>query len=244
MNEKSVCLICRTPNTLWLEFLSTFKAYDIYVIVDDNSKEYKFPEYSNIHIIQINNSECEHSGFCNTCLTLRKKLTGWGKALYYFSSINSNVYNYIWFFEDDVFFNSEETLTNIDTQYINSDLLSSKYFVNETGHTSNWHWRDVHIKNFSPPYYCAMICCVRMSKELVSKIKEYAYEHKTLFFTEALFPTLCMQYNLQYDTPDELTNVVFQKDYIDEEIHKINVYHPVKDITKHTYYRNKLLKTI
>ena len=96
------------------------------------------------------------------------------------------------------FFYDEHVLLNIDSKYDNSDLLSNSYGENTIGHKNDWHWNRIDI-NFPPPYYCAMVCCVRISIELLFKIKEYANKYNTLFFLEALFPTICKKYNLQYD---------------------------------------------
>ena len=41
MNTKCISLICYKPNDIWVEFLSKFTKYDIYLIIDDNSKDYK-----------------------------------------------------------------------------------------------------------------------------------------------------------------------------------------------------------
>ena len=225
---KSVCLICYKPNDIWFDFLSTFTEYHVYVIIDDNSKVYS-SKWNNINIIQIPNEDCESNGFIETCtITIPKKVTGWSKALYYFSSKD---YDHTWFFEDDVFFNSEKTLLNIDTKYPNSDLLSSPYSANTPG---TWHWDRITIK-FPPPYYSAMICAVRMSNKLVSKIKDYSTEHSTLFFTEALFPSLCMKHNLEYSTPKELETIVYRT--VHTNIDQNKLFHPVKDISKHSYYR-------
>ena len=172
----------------------------------------------------------------NFCIN--KKISGWDKAIFYFANINTN-YNNVWFIEDDVFLYDENTLLNIDTKYNDSDLLTSTYKENSTGHKNDWHWKKINIK-LSPPYYYAMVCATRISKTLLSKIKDYATEYKTLFFLEALFPTLCKSNNLQYDIPDELHTIIYRKIYTIEDINKINLYHPVKDTTKHKLYRNKL----
>ena len=123
----------------------------------------------------------------NFCI--EKEITAWDKSLYYFSSINTE-YEKVWFFEDDVFFHDEESLLNIDSKYDNSDLLSNSYYENLNGHKNDWHWDRIDIR-FEPPYYCAMVCCVRISSNLLSKIRNYANEHHTLFFLEALFSTIC-----------------------------------------------------
>lgn len=233
-----VCLICFKPKIEWFQFLSTFTNYDIYVIIDDNSKDYTndFLEFNNIKIIQIPNNICTQNGFSNTCtITIFKNVSGWTKAVYAFSSIHTT-YNNVWFFEDDVFFNNENTLLQIDLKHHCSDLLSNVYMENTDGEKKSWLWRKITI-HIPPPYYNAMICCIRVSNKLLSSIKEYANTHKTLFFAEALFPTLCKKHNLQYETPDEFTTVHYRKNFNDVDINTHNIFHPVKDINKHIHYR-------
>jgi hypothetical protein len=239
-NMNCICLICFKPTEEWVKFLSTFSKYDIYIIIDDNSKDYntEYSKYDNINIIQINDEECEKAGFINMNFTIKKPVTGWEKAIYYFSTINTE-YNNVWFFEDDVFFYNEDTLSNVDANYADSDLLSSPYDTNNDGNKDSWWWSKIDIK-FPPPYYAAMVCMIRISSKLLSSIKDYANKHNTLFFLETLFSTLCKKNNLKYDTPDELKTIVYDNNYIDADINKHNMYHPMKDINKHIYYRNML----
>jgi hypothetical protein len=242
MNNICVCLICYKPNDIWINFLSRFTKYDVYIIIDDNSIDYKseYSTFSNINIIQINNEECIKAGFIDMNFCMKKKVTSWEKSIYYFSTIKTE-YKKVWFFEDDVFFYDEESLFRIDSKYENSDLLSNSYSENLTGHKDNWHWHAIHIK-IPPPYYCAMVCCVRMSSNLLSKLKNYATEYNTLFFLEALFPTLCKESKMKYDTPNEFKNIVFRKEYTDGDFNKNNLFHPVKDINRHNHYRHLLNK--
>jgi hypothetical protein len=85
-----------------------------------------------------------------------------------------------------------------------------------------------------------MVCAVRMSKTLLSKIKDYANEYKTLFFLEALFSTICKANNLKYDTPSELWSISYRNNHLESDINICNLYHPVKDMNKHTIFRNML----
>jgi hypothetical protein len=241
MNNNCVCLICYTPNDIWIEFLSKFTKYDVYIVIDDNSKDYKqqYSNFSNINIIQIDNEECKKNGFVHvTSVMINKDITGWDKSLYYFSTINRH-YNKVWFFEDDVFFYNEETLLRIDFKYDNSDLLSNSYVENTNGNKNEWHWYVIDIK-FPPPYYCAMVCCTRISSNLLSKFRNYANEYNTLFFLEALFPTICKVNNMRYDTPIEFENIKFIKDY--KDIDKNNIFHPEKNVSRHKDYRVMLNK--
>jgi len=95
MNNNCICLICYKPNDIWIDFLSKFTKYDIYIIIDDNSIQHD--KLSNINIIQINDNECIKNGFVNMNFTIKKDVTSWEKAIYYFSTINTR-YNNVWFF--------------------------------------------------------------------------------------------------------------------------------------------------
>lgn len=236
--KNAICLICHKPNIIWFQFLSSFQHYDIYVIIDDNSINWKdkFSSFLNIHCIQIKEEECISTGFINTCyITLHKKVAGWTKALYAFCYLFPN-YKHIWFFEDDVYFYNENNLFNMDKQYPYSDLLSNKYEEN-VGDKKDWLWNRIKIE-FPPPYHKAMICCIRMSSVLLKKIKDYAKQHNTLFFTEALFPTICKTNKLIYVTPKELLNIHYRKNFLKEEINQTEIFHPIKNLTLHLQYRN------
>lgn len=237
-----VCVICFKPDDIWINFLNTFVHYDIFLIIDDNRVNYKdiYKDYIKINFIQIPNAETKAAGFIKT--DFDKNGHGWSKALYYFSSINTR-YTKVWFLEYDVFLYNENTLLNIDSKYIESDLLSNSYGINATGHKNSWHWPRIDIK-IPPPYYSCMCCAVRMSQILLSKIKDYATKYNTLFFHEALTPTMCNSNNLLHDTPDELKNIVYSKEYKYSDINKINLYHPVKNLKDHLLYRNQRHTTI
>jgi hypothetical protein len=55
MNNTCVCLICYKPNDIWINFLSKFIKFDIYIVIDDNSTDYtgQYSNFSNINIILI-----------------------------------------------------------------------------------------------------------------------------------------------------------------------------------------------
>ena len=41
MNKNCLCLICYKPNDVWIDFLSKFTNYTLYILIDDNSIDYK-----------------------------------------------------------------------------------------------------------------------------------------------------------------------------------------------------------
>jgi hypothetical protein len=220
--KTAVCLLCFKPSQEWIAFLSSFKKYDIFVVADDNSVTYP-------GVIQIPDNLCAQNGFKNLNFTLHKEITAWEKALYFFSQLD---YDFVWFIEDDVYFYSEETLLLLDNKYPKSDLLSNNYGINPDGKNQDWHWNKITI-NLPPPYFCAMVCAVRMSSTLISKLKDYASLHHTLFFLEACFSTLCMHHKLMYDTPEELHTITYKKQFTLHDINTNNLFHPIKNISFH-----------
>lgn len=237
--NRCICLITYKPDTIWLDFLSRFKTYDIYVVIDDNKKDYNSAYssiYPNIKFIQIVNNECEKNGFVNVNYLMRKNVTGWEKALYYFSR-TENKYPKVWFIEDDVFLQSENTLKNIDKFYPDSDLLAAKCLKKSA--CKSWpHWKAITI-NFKPPYFKSMVCATRLSDKLLSHINLYASTNSTLFFLEALFPTLAKKNKLLYHCPAELSTVVWRKDWKIGQLNSKNIYHPIKEINLHIEHRRK-----
>jgi hypothetical protein len=230
--KNAICIIERTPNLIWLEFLSSFELYDTYVVLDDNTKDYSLEyqtAFPQIHFVQIDNEECEKNGFLNmNYLIFKKNITGWEKALLYFSG--KKEYDNVWFFEDDVFFYSEHTVKNIDTKFPDTDVLTAPYHVSHTGR--EWWWPLITI-NYNLPYYKAMVCGVRVSRKLLSSVSDYAAKNQTLFFLESLFSTLAFKSNLSYGKPKEMIQIYFKHKWDLHKLNKHNMFHPVKNIELH-----------
>jgi len=243
-NTKNIiCLITVIPKEIWCEFLNQFKNYNIFIIVDDNNFNLSnfINNYKNITFIQIEDSKCKLNGFIDTCFTLHKLITGWEKALYYFAvEYQYNNHKFIWFIEDDVFFYNENTIIQIDEQYINDDLLSNDYRINSDGNKNIWLWNRINIQ-YSPPWYEGLMCVARFSNNMLKCILEYAKKYKTLFFLEALFPTTAIKNNLKYSTPIEFTHIypgpIYGPGFKEKDINKTNLYHPVKDLNQHINFR-------
>jgi hypothetical protein len=77
-------------------------------------------------------------------------------------------------------------------------------------------------------------------------IKTYATTNKTLFFLEALFPTIAQKNNLLCHAPEELNTVTY-KDVVEVNNFQLNnIYHPVKNTNIHPLIRkvihNKIAK--
>jgi glycosyltransferase involved in cell wall biosynthesis len=233
-----IALICNKPNEVWISFLKTFIHYPIFIIINDNSKKY-ISSSDKIIYIQIDGINCKKNFIFNTSNTV-SDIKNWDKALYYFSLINLSFDN-IWFIEDSVFFYNETTLLNIDLKYNNSDLLSKSCTDKDTqiSNKNKWHWRKIIIE-LNEPYYRSMCNIVRISNRLMNCIKNYAIRYKTLFFIEALFPTLCKHNNLINNTPIEFKDITYNHKFNFQNINKKNFYNPIRNLNNHIFYRNIL----
>lgn len=74
----------------------------------------------------------------------------------------------------------------------------------------------------------------------MNRINDYASNYDTLFFLEALFPTIAIKNNLKYVCPVEFRNIYYRYEFEKENINEINLYHPVKDLNHHILFRNEL----
>ena len=233
-----LCIIANIPEKRWCFFLNEFKNYKVYIIVNDN--EYDLTEYiriyKNIEFIKIDESKCISNGYTN-CEFSDKLINGWDKALYYFSSINTD-YKNIWFMEDDVFIYNENLLINIDNKYKSHDILCNSSF--KEAKLDEWLWKHINIK-FPPPYFCGMMCAIRMSNKMLSCLKDYATKNKTLFFLEALFPTIAKYNKLIYiSNPPEFLTVTHRQQWNLNELDCHHIYHPLKNLQNHIDARDML----
>ena len=236
--NKAVCLITINPNKIFLDFFTQFSNYDIYIIIDNNN-DYTdlISSYPKITFVQLNNEDCLSNGFSNlNYIILHKNVTGWEKALYYFSYIEQK-YENIWFMEDDVYFYDENTLQTIDKKYETTDLLCKSSF--EEAKLDEWLWDKIQI-NLEPPYYCGMMCIVRFSQKMIQSVKDYATKNNTLFFLEACYPTIAVKYDLTYiKNPDVFLNVTHRDIHSIVSLNKHSLYHPMKNIENHVEAREK-----
>jgi len=234
----AIGLICRRPDAIWLDFLSGFKEYDVFVITDDNTTDYRDfkDKHPAIQFVQIDSVECENQGFTDVNSVYFGKVTAWDKALLYFADKNTS-YDHAWLFEDDIFFYDEQTIKNIDLKFPQSDLLSAPYQVSTSSSKDWWWWPKVQIA-WEPPYYNTMVCGIRVSRNFLNEIKHYATKNNSLFFLEALFPTVAFKNNLVYHTPKQLVQVYYRYDWT--AFSKKNIFHPVKNLELHKKARKDI----
>jgi hypothetical protein len=234
-NKTAVAVICRNPHPVWLEFLSGFRSYETYIITDDDTSDLISlqSKYCNVHLIRVDAKVCEEMGFTDINSAHFKKVNGWDKALYYFAVENTS-HRQVWLFEEDVFFYNEDTIKNIDGKFPISDLLSAPYRISSSTSKDWWWWPMINIP-FEQPYYNAMVCGLRVSGNLLDRIRTYAKQNGSLFFLEVLFPTIAIKNSLMYDTPRQLEQIYFRYNW--RYLSKNNIFHPIKDIESHPKIR-------
>lgn len=241
---KAICLLCKKPNINACDFFNKFKEFKVFIMIDDNLNSYKsyINKYKNIKFLKMSNQKCINMGFFNSAYEIMKhrnvsNVISWDKALYYFSLYN--YYDFIWFMEDDVFFYNEQTLLSIHNKHKNADLVSTKFNINNVYNKNEWHWNIIDVPN-EYKNCCAnlMVCCIRLSKKFLYKIKEHVKKYKKLYLIEALIPTLVRYNKLKYKIDKRLIiswNTKFNK------LNRNFIYHPLKSINYYNLFRNELL---
>ncbi len=231
----ALCLLTfQPPETLIQLFNDLYhdENYHFYVIVDDN--HFNINSYKNNYkqitfINNISEEECYKNGFHNANYFVKdNKPSAWDKALYYFSTQKLNTYEYLWFIEDDVFIPQSNTIHNINMKYKKYDLLVK----NNNILNKNWgptpevinHIHNSLVKNTKK----SMVCALRFSNTLLSYIKDYATQHKKLFFIESLFNTLANIHNLTIKVIPELSTIKYRHKWNIQDINPNYLYHPLK----------------
>ena len=234
-----ICFLTVRPSNIFLDFCEKLIDYhDIYICIDDNNYNID-NKYTKFNIIKIDNLFCENQGYKNSVLYFENKACSRDKAIYYFCNIK-NDYNYLWMIEEDVFIPQINTLLNIDNKYSNEDLLSMNNEITYEKR-SDWHWKRIFNDcRLNLPYASSMICSIRVSNKLMVCIKNYVDMYNSLFLDEALFNTIALHNKLKVNAIEELSTILYQKDWNLIDIIKTNLYHPIKDIVQQYFFRNNI----
>jgi len=233
-----ICLLSVRPCIKTCNFFKTLESenYKLLIVVDDN---YYHPP-TDIQVVKINNEECEMNGYKDTVMAFRNKAVSRDKALYYFKKENLE-YEYVWFVEEDVFIPDILTIKHIDEKYKGGDLLCQGNAIRIDSIHTGWNWEHILSQvKIGYPYAASMICAIRCSKRLMETIDDYAKTYNTLFMDESLFNTLALQNNLETIVIDELTSIIWQKDWDISEIKRENLYHPIKSIEQQYAFREMI----
>ncbi len=250
-DKTAICLLgYQTTNELLELYDGLYKndKYDIYIMVDDNNydvSELK-ERFKDFHFIKVKEETCYKYGYLHLAFTVKKgEPSAWDKGVYYFCEENKIDYKYVWFIEDDVFIPLPTTIKDIDDKYGTEDLLvkSDKLIKKNSIPYSHKEQLDKYMEHGLKPYLSkSMICAIRVSNNLLEKIKLYAKKYNYLFFSEYIFVTLAKYYGLKIKSIEELKNIIFRKIWTIDDIFKEQnkLFHPVKDFILQKSFRETL----
>ena len=243
-NQNIFCLLTRSPDIVWLDFLDLFYGcYRVFVVID-SQEDYSYlkSKYTEITFVQISSKECRKAGYSNSDYMF-KKIVATDMAFYYFNRIETS-YNHIWFCEDDVFFKDEDVLLGIDNKFPNADLITNNIHINRDGKNDGWrHWHSVG-KTLNVPWARCLVCLMRASRGLMVKVDDFVVKNKKLIYKEILFHTLALHNEMEIQLPKEMSKIRWPKEWtyslIKEVGDKQYAYHPVKYIATHIKARMQI----
>ncbi len=246
MNSKNAyALLCRQVYPIQLQLIQKmiqshlYHHYTFFIFIDDNTQyisEFKI-NYPNIQFIQIEDSICLEKGYKNMTYSITKTPVSWDKSVYYFCEVN-NSFDFIWFVEDDVFIPNVDAISYLDNKYKDYDLLTKENNISFTYDTFGWHWH-LGRNNISLPLFGSLVCTLRVSKKLLSIIRNYADTHQKLFFLELMFTTLSAHHKLKNKIVPELKTIIYRFPWEHNQhlIRKNFLYHPIKNLeVQKTFY--------
>jgi len=253
MSKTIIAFLTKIPNKPLIEIAKKLTDYyDVYIFIDDNNYEEHKNDDSKIKYIQIDNDLCISNGFQYTLeiflanaqnnINTDKRISSYDKFFYYFMMLNEN-YDYIWIIEDDVFIPDYKNIINLNDKSENYDLVcaANKKGTYKEAINNEWFWVYA-ITIFGVPAFCSMVCCCRLSKKLMIKMKEKIMDLKFIPFLEFFYNSVAYKHNLKVLCPEELSTIIYRKDWTIDDFRKNKNYlfHPLKDFEKHEYYRNLL----
>jgi len=117
-----------------------------------------------------------------------------------------------------------------------------------SGSLTNYNDNDNNNESYSylnskqKPVYWSWVCAMRCSKKLLKLVNEFSINYKQLYFHEMMIPSLVKNNNLSYSKIPELKNIVYRKEYDDEDIisNPSFLYHPMKDYERHEKLRIRI----
>jgi hypothetical protein len=240
-----ILLLCKDYNKnthRFCHFLNEHLKISAKMIVDNNAKDYS-QLYPN-EIIQISDDKCIESGFINsfsglTDALIKKNPIAFDKAIYFLSELNFDKAFIIEY--DCLVMNPKIFQYYFCTEF---DLLVPQH-TPRLNNSLDWHWRSIE-KSIDAPYFFSMVCCVGVSKKMIDKVVEHKQKIGSLFYAEAMLNTIAHQQNLIIKIPKQFSSIVAMADWSESYFVNFpnNIFHPVKDIEKHNFYRFLKVVTI
>ena len=234
-----ICLTTYNLDYDYLNFLNNFSSnLKIFVCYDNENiliDDYK-KKYTNITFITILADNIQSKYYKKLdYIGFEKNIVSLDKSIYFFCEIYNENINKIIFFEEDVYFYSEDTINNLFKKYDDHDLICNSNY--KEGKYNEWVWYKLNIP-IPKPYFCGMCYCLMISNKMISCIKEYLKNYKTFFYKEAFFPTIAKYYKLKCCEVPEFTTLTYRGAFKIEDFNEINFYHPIKNIKHHNLIRN------
>lgn len=251
----AIVLLTFTPHPEQVEFFRRLSGgnYSVFICVDD--PHYQCPvDDNNVSYLNIDDAVCYAAGYrhLNPVITLQKATgcSAWEKALYHFCVLDRS-FDHVWFIEDDVFIPATDTISTLDGKFEDADIICSSGYKTETGECEPWPWWQYCPEQILPlPWGNSMVAAVRMSRKLLFEIDRRINPDdwetgileigRKYLFIEYLFPTLALHHQLAIINCTEMQGVVWRKEWDCSEFKKGNLYHPVKDRSLQSHYRNYL----
>ena len=249
-----VCFLTVAPKEEYLDFLLKFTlTQPVYVVCDNN--DYNPPDIyksviiteadaeaiqpvapNTLYFLKIADDACGKRGFLNTNNAVPKTPSAWDKALYYFCL--KNMSEYVWFVEEDVFIPRATILDEINQKYPTTDLITKQHVLEKDDPAFYW-WFDGEGK-MDRPYYRSLVCASRISRRLLTLVGKMAKEKRTVCFLEILFSSLAHNNGLTIEQIPELQSIIFRHDWTKDTVHMNGLFHPVKNVSEQTEFRNYL----
>ena len=244
-----VVILCVRPTPLLEALVTPLCPYhDVYLCCDAENLPCRAPSVGRPGLISLRRNQAEGAGFLGSVSFLPKRASSRCKALYWLcvgegrnAGEGQPPISHWWMIEEDVLVPTEAALLALDDAHPSSDLLAPHHYVKRPGSgpdVAHWSgqrsWPHWHLASglVHPPLASSMVCAVRVSRALLSRVGHLAASRRRLLFCEMLFNTLALQAGLDVATPARLRGVVWREPrYTARFPYRPDcLYHPVKDL--------------
>jgi hypothetical protein len=167
---------------------------------------------------------------------ISKSVGNWDRAMYMVLGEFFDVYDYVWFISEKVFFNHECCLDNMDSSYAHVDLLAHIDELEVKENEISWSPIEMQLPL---PFCHGWLYVCRMTKRALQDIKQYVLTHKTLFSYNYLLPTLgkISNWNMIVTPKEFKTVTLYTRFKFPQEYNKCGFFHPMNHPEHHNMIR-------
>jgi hypothetical protein len=90
------------------------------------------------------------------------------------------------------------------------------------------------------PYHRGLVCIVRCSRLFLDNVNKFIKTHKKILIDEVFFNTLAEYNNLTIFIPRQFKGIKWQKHWYQHELKSTMIYHPIKGIKYHYFFKKYL----